>query len=195
MLEKNGHAEAIPRVIDHYHPSKNDRFTKFKAQAEFSMSTVPPITENFEQEGAYPFIAFATDYAFQMPSVKVAEAQRKYTKDVWMYRYEYITRSGWETGWLSSHAFELPLSFANMDFDFSRFVFKDEPEETIQKLIQEIHGSWVRFAKTGDPNPEWLRFAGYDSPVRIFDRESKTVRLDRSELMRVWDDMRFYEGE
>lgn len=194
MMEKNGHAEAIPRIIDYYHPSKNDRFTKFKAQADFSMSTIPPVTENFEQEGAYPFISFATDYAFQMPSIKVAEAQRKYTKDVWMYRYECITKSGWETGWLSSHAFELPLSFANMDFHFSQFVFKDESEENIRKLIHEIHGSWVRFAKTGDPNPEWLRFAGYDSPVRIFDRESKTVRLDRTELMRVWDDMRFYES-
>lgn len=46
-------AEAIPRIIDYYHPSKNDRFTKFKAQ-------------------------------------------RKYTKDVWMYRYKYITKTGWD---------------------------------------------------------------------------------------------------
>lgn len=60
-------------------------------------------------------------------------------------------------------------------------------------LIQEIHGSWVQFAKTGEPNPEWLMYAGYCSPVRIFDRESKTVRLDRTELMRVWGEMRFYE--
>lgn len=194
MMEKNGHAEAIPRIIDYYHPSRNDRFTKFKAQNQFSMSTVPPVTEEFEQEGAYPFISFATDYAFQMPSVKVAEAQRKYTDDVWMYRYEYISRSGWKTGWLASHAFELPLSFANMDFHFSQFVFKDEPEDIVQDLIREIHGAWVRFAKTGDPGSEWLRFKGYDSPVRIFDRESKTVRLDRSELMRVWGDMRFYEN-
>lgn len=193
MMEKNGHAEAIPRVIDYYHPSRNDRFTKFKAQNEFSLSSIPPVAETFEQEGAYPFIAFATDYAFQMPSVRVAEAQRRFTKDVWMYRYECITKTGWETGWLASHAFELPLSFGNMDFHFSEFVFKDEPQEVVEKLIREIHGSWVRFAKTGDPNPEWLRFAGYDSPVRIFDRESKTVRLDRSELMRVWDDLRFYE--
>ncbi len=194
MLEKNDHADAIPRVIDFYHPSKNDRFTKFIAQKEYTMSSnVPPITEDFKQEGAYPFIAFATDYAFQMPSVKVAEAQKQYTDDVWMYRYEFISRSGWKTGWLSSHAFELPLSFANMDFPFSQSIFKDEPEETINVLIHEIHGSWVRFAKTGDPNPDWLRYAGYNSPVRIFDRESKTVRLDRSELMRTWGDMRFYE--
>ena len=81
-----------------------------------------------------------------------------------------------------------------MDFPFSQSIFKDEPEEIINALIQEIHGSWVRFAKTGDPNPDWLRYAGYHSPVRIFDRESKTVRLDRSELMRTWGDMRFYEN-
>lgn len=193
MMERNGHAESIPKIIDYYHPSRNDRFTKFKAQKEFSVSTVPPLTDEFKQEGAYPFIAFATDYAFQMPSVKVAEAQRQYTEDVWMYRYEFISKSGWKTGWLASHAFELPLSFANMDFHFSQSIFKDEPEELIHALIEEVHGSWVRFAKTGDPNPDWLRFAGYDSPVRIFDKESKTVRLDRTELMRVWDDMRFYE--
>ena len=81
-----------------------------------------------------------------------------------------------------------------MDFHFSQFVFKDESEELVDRLIREIHGSWVNFAKTGDPNLEWLRFAGYDSPVQIFDGESRTARLDRSELMRVWDDMRFYEG-
>lgn len=194
MFEKNDHADAIPQVIDFYHPSKNDRFTKFIAQCNRSLSSsVPPVKEGFKQEGAYPFIAFATDYAFQMPSVKFAEAQRQYTEDVWMYRYEFISKSGWKTGWLASHAFELPLSFANMDFEFSQFVFGEEPEEVTDSLIREIHGSWVRFAKTGDPGSEWLRFAGYDSPVRIFDRESKTVRLDRSELMRVWDDMRFYE--
>lgn len=51
----------------------------------------------------------------------------------------------------------------------------------------------MNFAKTGEPGTEWQRFTGDDSPVRIFDRESKTVRLDRSELMSVWDDMRFYE--
>ena len=82
---------------------------------------------------------------------------------------------------------------ATMDFHFSQSIFKDEQEELIHALTAEIHGSWVRFAKTGDPNPDWVRFAGYDSPVRIFDRESKTVRMDRTELMRVWNDMRFYE--
>ncbi|MCD8012117.1 MAG: carboxylesterase/lipase family protein [Lachnospiraceae bacterium] len=193
MLEKNGRAAAVPQVINYYHPSVNDQFAEFRARAERSADAVPSAKEHPEQEMLYPFTSFATDYAFQMPSIKVAEAQRSYTKDVWMYRYECITGSGWETGMLASHAFELPLSFANLDFHFSQFVFKDEPEEMIQNLVREIHGSWVRFAKTGDPNPKWPRFTGYNSPVRIFDRESRTEQLDRTELMRVWDDMRFYE--
>ncbi len=193
MMERNGHAESIPQIIDYYHPSRNDRLAELKAQRELSVSSVPPIPEELQLEGAYPFIEFATDYAFQMPSVKVAEAQRQYTEDVWMYRYEYISRSGWESGSLASHAYELPLCFKNMDFHFSRFVFKDEPEEIVNTLMNEIHGSWVRFAKTGDPNPEWLRYAGFDSAVRIFYRESRTIRLDRTGLMQAWGDLRFYE--
>ncbi len=56
-------------------------------------------------------IRFATDYAFEMPADKVADAQRKFDPDVWMYRYELITKSGVATGWKASHAFELPFVF------------------------------------------------------------------------------------
>ena len=51
----------------------------------------------------------------------------------------------------------------------------------------------MRFAKTGEPNPDWARFEGADSPVRIYDRETRTERLDRRHLMQIWGDMRFYE--
>ena len=60
-------------------------------------------------------------------------------------------------------------------------------------MASDIHGDWVRFAKTGDPNPVWGRFEGDMSPVRIFDRETRTEILDRRHLMQIWDDMRFYE--
>jgi para-nitrobenzyl esterase len=31
------------------------------------------------------------------------------------------------------------------------------------------------------------------SPVRIFDRKTRTEMLDRRHLMQIWGDMRFYE--
>ena len=52
----------------------------------------------------------------------------------------------------------------------------------------------MRFVKTGEPNPDWGRFEGASSPVRIFDRETRTEQLDRRHLMQIWGDMRFYEG-
>ena len=195
MFEKNRHADVIPRIIDFYHPSVRDGFTQFHAQNEFTQSATPAFTGDFRQKGGDPFIRFATDYAFEMPSIKVAEGQLNYTDDVWMYRYEMVTKSGQKTGWKASHAFELPAVFDNHTFHFSKFVFDGEPEEVVNRLFEEIHGSWVRFIKEGNPDKDkWPRFTGDNSPVRIFDRDTRTEQLDRRHLMQVWDDLRFYEN-
>ena len=193
MLEKNHHADAIPDVVGFYHPSARDSFVLFKAQESFTQGGTPPVRGDYRQIGGDPFIRFATDYAFEMPAVKVAMGQRQYTPDVWMYRYELVTKSGAETGWKASHAFELPAVFANREHTFSRFVFDGEPDDVFEAISREMHGDWARFTKTGDPNPDWTRFEGADSPVRIYNRETKTERLDRRHLMQIWGDMRFYE--
>lgn len=163
MFEKNGNADGLKDIVDYYDESEE------------------------------PFIDFATDYAFQMPAVKVALGQLEHTKDVWMYRYELVTKSGVATGWKASHAFELPFVFEKPDHPFSHFEFDGEPEELFEKMADDLHGDWVNFVKTGEPNADWGRFTGTDSPVRIYDRETKTVKLDRSRLMEVWGDLRFYE--
>lgn len=193
MLEKNCHADAIPAVVGFYHPSARDSFVLFKANESAGGDKFAVAKGDHRQVGGDPFIRFATDYAFEMPAIKVAMGQKQYTPDVWMYRYELVTKSGIATGWKASHAFELPAVFANRDFEFTHFIFDGEPEEVFDNISREMHTDWVRFAKTGDPNPEWNRFEGADSPVRIYDRETRTERLDRRHLMEIWGDMRFYE--
>lgn len=193
MFEKNGNMEGLPYIILYYHPSPNDYFKKFKAQDEFSMDALPNMDLHYKREGADPFVEFATDYAFQVPALKVAEAQKNYG-EVWMYRYELVTKSGIETGWKASHAFDIPAVFANTDFKFSKFLFDGEKEEVVNQIIKDMHTPWVNFAKTGEPDKDnWPKYTGYDCEVRIFDRETRTVKLDRTELMDVWKDMRFYE--
>lgn len=164
MFEKNGHAEALPEIIRYYLDHSED-----------------------------PFVDFATDYAFQMPALKVAQAQKEYGR-VWMYRYEFISASGQKTGMKASHAFDLPCMFANKDFEFSRFLFDGEPEEVKDKIIRDMHTPWVDFIKTGEPDSAaWPLYTGYDSMVRIFDRNTRTEKLDRTGLMEVWKDLHFYE--
>ena len=164
MFVKNDHADAIPEITEYYQASGEDRFVRF-----------------------------ATDYAFEMPAIKVAMAQKQFTDDVWMYRYELITKSGSETGSKATHAAELPAMFGIRDHAFTKFIYDGEPEELFDKMKTDIHDKWVRFAKTGDPDPEWERFEGTCSPVLIFDRETRTEILDRSRMMQIWGDMRFYE--
>ena len=198
MMEKNGHADALPAIVKFYHPSGNDTFRIFTDSAKSLASVTPPLTGDVRQLGGDPFIRFATDYAFEMPAVKVAAAQKQYANDVWMYRYELVTKSGIETGWKASHAFELPAVFCNKTHGFSHFVFDGEPYDVFDKISEQLHGRWVNFVKTGEPSLDkssldWPRFEGADSPVMIFNRECAAEQLDRRHLMETWGDMRFYE--
>ena len=191
MFEKNGNIEHFPDIIRYYHPDADAYLKEFNEQgSKFGAETTKTQDTPTSKVGV-PFINFATDYVFQMPAVKIAEGQKKYTDDVWMFRYDLVTKSGEESGLRATHAFDLPATFANKDFHFSKFVFEGESEELIDGIIDAMHGAWVRFAKTGDPG--WPRFEGDVSPVRIFDRDTHTETLDRTALMKTWGDLRFYE--
>lgn len=194
MMEKNKHADMIPRIVRFYHPSTDDSFLEYKDSSTSMASAIPPLTGDARQAGGDPFIRFATDYAFEMPAIKVAEAQRKYTPDVWMYRYELVTETGLRTGWKASHAFELPAVFDKPNHPFSHFVYEGESEEVFRNIVKDMHGDWVNFMKTGEPNADWPRFEGACSWIRIYDRETRTEQLDRRHLMKVWGDARFYEA-
>jgi len=193
MMEKNAHADALTKIIGFYHEDGKDYFTLFHDASLSMASALPPLSGDVRQIGGDPFIRFATDYAFEMPAIKVALGAKQYSDDVWMYRYELVTKSGLETGWKASHAFELPAVFEKPDHPFSHFAFDGEDEAVFENICRDMHGDWVRFIREGDPNPDWACFTGVKSPVRIYDRVSRTEELDRSHLMEVWGDMRFYE--
>ena len=194
MFEKNGHVADLADIIRYYRPNADDYLKKFTAKDfEESLSALPITDDEFRTEGGEVFIDFATDYAFRMPALKIADAQSGYG-DVWMYRYDLVTKSGEESGMKASHAFDLPAVFANRDFHFSRFIFKDEPEETADNIIRDMHTPWVNFAKTGEPDSEnWPEYAGHDSMIRVFDRTTTTEPAGCTELMDAWKDLRFYE--
>lgn len=193
MFEKNGHMEDVIDIIRYYHPDAEAYLRKLDNQNKFSAADIPAFAEDTKDKVGIPFINFATDYAFQMPAIKVADGQLQHTPDVWMYRYDLVTKSGEATGLLASHAFDLPSMFANKDFHFSKFIFDGESEELINNIIGEMHGDWVRFTKTGEPNEQWPRYVGHDCEIRVYDRTTSTQKVDRTALMDTWKDLRFYE--
>ena len=168
MFDKNGNSDGYEAIKAHY------------------------LREDFDRDYGTPFVHFATDYAFEMSSIKVADAQRAHG-DTWMYRFEFLPESAKKNGMLVSHAFELPCVFDVADHPFSHMFFDGEAPEVCRQIVDDVHKPWVRFIKTGDPGAEWGRFEGFKGPVRIFDRETRTENLDRTDMMNVWGDMRFYE--
>lgn len=169
MFVQNGHADEYEAVKKYYSdPAKEEKY-------------------------GTPFVHFATDYVWEMPSMKVAQAQICHG-DAWMFRFEYLSRFAKDTGMLVTHAYELPCVFGVKEHEFSKVFFEGETEEDADRIIADVHDSWIRFAKSGDPLPgEWPKYEGALSPVRIFDHQTRTEMLDRRELIQLWSDMRFYE--
>lgn len=170
MFEQNGHADHYEAIRAYYDDeSKSEKYGD-------------------------PFVHFATDYVWEMPSIKAADAQRAHG-DAWMYRFEFMAHSAKESGMLVTHAFELPCVFGVKEHEFSQMFFEGETEETADRIIDDLHGTWVDFIKNGGlPEEKWPRFTGADSPVMVFDRNTRVQQMDRRALMEVWGDLRFYEG-
>ncbi|MBQ7147272.1 MAG: carboxylesterase/lipase family protein [Pseudobutyrivibrio sp.] len=154
----------------------------------------PLIKEFYRVKGYDCFNQFATDYAFQVPSIKLAEAQSKFN-DVFMYKFEYVTKMGRESGMGACHAFEISLVFKDKDFPFTTAVYGEEDPADVEKVSSQMHHDWVNFIKTGAPDgPNWERFTDTASVIRIYDISTKTEKVDRTALMDIWKDMRFYEN-
>jgi len=169
MFEKNGHEEAYEKIFNYY------------------------ANQDPEEKFGSAFVHFATDYAFEMPSIKVAGLQSKVSK-VWMYRFELLTKRAKENGMLVSHAFELPCVFGAKDHVFSKMIFEGESDKSQNRIIEDMNNAWVNFIKNGNPGAEqWPEFHDTASQIRIFDWETHTADSDRSKMMDLWKDLRFYE--
>lgn len=170
MFEKNGHIDAYDAVKAYYDdPEKEEKYGDC-------------------------FVHFTTDYVWEVPSIKAAMYQSKHA-DTWMYRFEYLTKSAKDTGMLAAHAFDIPCVFGVREDAFSRLLFDGEPEETVNRMIWDMHIPWANFVKNGAPDTEnWPKFEGEIPPVRIFDFAVRTEKIDRTQAMKLWGDMRFYEN-
>jgi carboxylesterase type B len=125
------------------------------------------------------------DYMFGIPAIRLAEAQGANRGDVWMYQFSW--RTPVMDGQLGAcHALELPFVFETLDAARD-FVSDRAPID----LAASVHGAWVRFASTGDPNggdlPAWPRYEPETRPVMDFGAR-RTLVHDPGALQRqLWD--------
>jgi para-nitrobenzyl esterase len=129
-------------------------------------------------------IAIWTDAMFTIPAERLADAQRAHNDNVWSYRLS------WRTPILDGnlgacHALDIPLMFDRVDL--TAFLGENPPVE----LAREMHGAWVRFAKTGDPNggnlPAWPRHDPDTRPTMDFDVPIELVHDPDADVRTTWE--------
>ncbi|MDN3439011.1 carboxylesterase family protein [Planococcus sp. APC 3900] len=127
---------------------------------------------------------------FTFPALELAELQAKQGAPVWMYRFD------WETpvfgGELKAcHSLELPFVWNTLSKEGTERLTGNSEER--HKLAEEIHHSWIRFARSGNPNapklPEWRAYNLEHRPVMIFNRENVLVHDPNSEERKKWKNL------
>jgi para-nitrobenzyl esterase len=137
------------------------------------------------REGARSVMAAIwTDLMYRIPAVRIADAHRARGGSVRMFRFDYHTSVvDGELG--ACHGLELPFVFDTLA-EAAPLVGDDAPPS----LAQEVHGAWIRFARSGDPNggelPSWPT---YDDTRRVmnFDVVSRVLEDPDGETRRLWD--------
>jgi para-nitrobenzyl esterase len=112
------------------------------------------------------FGALATDILLRLPVNRVADARLKSGAKTHVYEFTWPSPV-LELG--AAHAIELGFVFDGLhESDWSGLVGREAP----QQLADDMHGSWIRFAKTGDPGWEpWSALR----PVQTFDAPKSAV--------------------
>jgi para-nitrobenzyl esterase len=138
--------------------------------------------------GARPYVIAAaaeTDRLFRIPSIRLAEAQVKHAKNVFMYRFDWRSKAfDGEMG--AFHLLEVPFVFDNLDCDQSRAFTGPAPAE----LAAAMHEAWVLFIKTGQPCgsrlPQWPRYDVARRATMVFNEKNAVANDPGAEERLQW---------
>ena len=132
--------------------------------------------------------AYLTDYAFRIPSIRLAEIQRAHQPNTYMYLFTWklqMTRG--IAG--AIHALELPFVFGLLS-EKAIGIFPSKSEET-EMISTKMMDSWISFARTGNPNhngiPEWPSYEFGKRSTMLFGKEIKVADGPLDEERAAWD--------
>jgi para-nitrobenzyl esterase len=114
-----------------------------------------------------------TQYMYQMHSYRFAKALTDAVTPVWVYRYKYQEEK--EFG--ARHGDELRYIWGATRIESST----NNVDPAKKQLAKSLHGAWVSFIKTGDPNceslPQWPGYSTTRKQIMVFDATDTVVAL------------------
>ncbi|MGW6710730.1 carboxylesterase/lipase family protein [Streptomyces sp. NPDC054956] len=159
-----------------YAEADRDRVTARIAET-FGAEAAPEAYAAYERArpGARPadvLMDLITDELFRVPALRLAEARAEADHPVWAYQFD-LPAAAYEGRLGAAHCLELPFAFANFDQWAHAPLTAGLDPAVRDGLAHTLHGAWIAFARTGDPNhPDMPTWNPYEKDTRT------TMRFD-----------------
>lgn len=138
--------------------------------------------------------ALFRDRLFWAHSVKCADAQSGHAK-VYAYRSDIVFPLLRLAGLGAMHGSDIGTAL-NTETGAMNMVSKGMPKARKATLRGYVHGSWVNFAKTGNPDGAtpvaWKRYDAASRPTMIFDDACRLELNPRAEAYELWKNVELY---
>jgi para-nitrobenzyl esterase len=124
-----------------------------------------------------------TDWWCRIPALRLAEAHAHGVAGTFMYEFAWPSPAfGGRLG--ACHALEIPFVFDTLDLGPRQMLGGLLGPQPPQGLASEMHGAWVRFARTGDPG--WPRYDLERRATMRFGTPSRLVEDPRAAERGLW---------
>ena len=134
--------------------------------------------------------AIMTDSMFRIPAIRTALAQGRHSPDVWMYRFDYSSPA-YDGRLGACHSLDIPFIWGTYGVENMR-EFCGRGSD-LADLSRTMMGTWLAFAKTGDPNnerlPEWPRYDAEHRSVMALDRYCGIQHSPGDAEREFWDSL------
>jgi para-nitrobenzyl esterase len=128
-------------------------------------------------------VAIETDWWCRIPGVRLAEAHVPGPGRTYMYEFAWPAPAfGGALG--ACHALEIPFVFDTLDLGPRQMLGALLGPEPPHELAKEIHGAWVRFARTGEPG--WPPYELEERATIRFGTPSEVVEDPRAAERAIW---------
>ena len=123
-----------------------------------------------------------TEAIFRIPTLQAVDALVESGGKAWVYLFTWPTPV-FGGGFGSTHALEIPFVWGFVERPgWNAFVGPNPPVA----LSDRMHETWIQFARTGDPGPDWPVYDSARRPTMVFDEQVRIEDDPVADIRKAW---------
>ena len=133
------------------------------------------------------WFALLADCRVRHPSMRLAEQNGAFSPDTFAYRFDWVSPV-MEGALGACHALDVPFVFGTLaDPQLGRFAGCGAEAMALSEFLQD---SWIRFARSGCPGPEWPRYDASRRQTLLLSSECRVEAAPAESERSFWDRLR-----